>query len=240
MLKKWLKGVCTAILLLALVLAAQVCTAKADLLEPDWPDNLPGRWSNLWDGEETGEDPDEVVRGELELGEDGRMIFSCFGWSDKYLYSCAGTWSLEETAEGYWLMTLEFTSTDNPRYEGREYRAECLYDVYEEAWAEDSSLVTALIFTALSDAESSPFIDAFGWDGCALYRVLEPNMRVVKCKSFVSLRVGPSTSAERLAKVPLGAQVLGIPEYGEINGFIWCAYGSEYGYILAEYLEPIE
>ena len=68
MLKKWLKGVSTAVILLALVLAAQGCTAKADLIEPDWPDNLPGRWSNLWDGEETGEDPDEVVEGELELG----------------------------------------------------------------------------------------------------------------------------------------------------------------------------
>ena len=35
MLKNWLKGVCTAVLFLALVLAAQVCTAEANALEPD-------------------------------------------------------------------------------------------------------------------------------------------------------------------------------------------------------------
>ncbi len=240
MLRKWPKGAGTAVLLFALILAAQVCTASADLIEPDWPDNLPGRWSESWDEVQMGENPGEAVGRELELGEDGQAAIRYSGWNDKYLYSYSGTWSLEETAEGYWLMTLLFTSTDNPLYEGREYRTENVYDVYEESWIEDSSLVTALIFTPMGEAEASPFIDGYGWDDAALYREVEPNMRVVKCKSFVSLRVGPSTSAERLAKVPLGARVLAMPEYGETNGFIWCAYGDQYGYILAEYLKPIE
>ncbi len=240
MLKKWPKTVGAAVLLLVLALAAQICTARADLIEPDWPDNLPGRWSFLWDEQQSGEAPGEAVRGTLDFGEDGQAAFTCFGSDDKYLYSCTGTWSLRETDEGIWLMTLVFTSTDDPLYEGKEYRAENVYDVYEESWTEDSSLVTALIIYPWGDAEVSPFIDAFGWDSLALYRVLEPNMRVVKCKSFVSLRVFPSTSSERLVKVPLGAQVLALPEYGETNGFIWCAYGDMYGYILEEYLQPIE
>ena len=58
------------------------------------------------------------------------------------------------------------------------------------------------------------------------------------CKDYVSLRSKASKSSTRLAKVPLGASVLAYPDE-EQNGFILCVYQDEYGYILAEYLEPI-
>ena len=65
-------------------------------------------------------------------------------------------------------------------------------------------------------------------------------MRVVNCKNFVSLRAKPAASSARLAKVPLGALVLALPGAEEQNGFVWCTYRDEYGYILAEYLQPVE
>ena len=34
--------------------------------------------------------------------------------------------------------------------------------------------------------------------------------------------------------------VLAYPEFGEKDGFILCVYHDEYGYILADYLEPVE
>ena len=89
----------------------------------------------------------------------------------------------------------------------------------------------------------SPFTEVYGEDcagGLALHREQGPNMRVVKCKEFVSLREARSTSAKRLAKVPLGALVLAFPEYGEENGFIYCVYHDEEGFILAEYLSPAD
>ena len=86
----------------------------------------------------------------------------------------------------------------------------------------------------------TPFEEMYGYDGAALYSRKEPNMRVVKCSSYVSLRTKRSKSSARLLKVPLGALVLAFPESGEENGFLLCLYHNEYGFILKEYLEPVE
>lgn len=58
---------------------------------------------------------------------------------------------------------------------------------------------------------------------------------VVNCKSWVSLREEPSTSAKRLAKLPKGALVIYISS--EENGFTFVRYGTLEGYVLARYLE---
>ena len=63
-------------------------------------------------------------------------------------------------------------------------------------------------------------------------------MVVVNCEEWVSLRDGPSTSAARLARVPLGEVVF---ECSRVEGgFIYCTYQGQRGYILAKYLEPAE
>ena len=58
--------------------------------------------------------------------------------------------------------------------------------------------------------------------------------RVVNCEEWVSLRAAPDTTAERLAKVPLGAEVTDCALAG--NGFVACAYAGQAGYILGDYL----
>ena len=64
------------------------------------------------------------------------------------------------------------------------------------------------------------------------------DMEVVNCESYVSLRAEPSTKAERLAKVSLGETVTNCHWYD--NDFIYCEYDGQSGYILAEYLEPLD
>ena len=60
------------------------------------------------------------------------------------------------------------------------------------------------------------------------------SMYVVNCEEWVSLRAAPDTSAERLAKVPLGAEVTGC--VSAANGFIACSYAGQAGYILDDHL----
>lgn len=66
---------------------------------------------------------------------------------------------------------------------------------------------------------------------------LAEDMMVVNCEEWVSLRQSPSTSAERLMKVPL-YEIVEDCERAE-NGFTRCAYQGVIGYILDEYLEPV-
>ena len=63
----------------------------------------------------------------------------------------------------------------------------------------------------------------------------EGMLRIVNCQDWVSLRSAPSTQAERLAQVPLGAFVTG--EYDPYSEFSYCSYEGVSGYILNEYLE---
>ena len=63
-------------------------------------------------------------------------------------------------------------------------------------------------------------------------------MMVDHCDEWVSLRDGPGTGCDRIAKVPLYAIVTDA-EHDEFCGdFIYCNYDGQYGYILAKYLEP--
>ena len=59
-------------------------------------------------------------------------------------------------------------------------------------------------------------------------------MTVVKCEEWVSMRSEPSTSAERVTTVPLGAQVTHCAAYS--SEFIYCEYNGCSGYVLADYL----
>ena len=64
------------------------------------------------------------------------------------------------------------------------------------------------------------------------------SMMVDHCDEWVSLRNGPGTGCERIAKVPLYAVVTDC-ERGPLTGdFIYCCYDGQWGYILAKYLEP--
>lgn len=59
------------------------------------------------------------------------------------------------------------------------------------------------------------------------------DQRVTGCESWVSLRETPSTSANRLNIVPLGAKVTDCVKNGS---FVKCTYKGMTGYILAKYL----
>lgn len=68
--------------------------------------------------------------------------------------------------------------------------------------------------------------------------VITETMRVVKCESWVSLREKPAQNSTRLKQVPLGAVVYHCVK--DVKGFAFCQYEGTYGYILFEYLEPID
>lgn len=63
-------------------------------------------------------------------------------------------------------------------------------------------------------------------------------MQVVNCKEWISLRTMPSTSADTIARIPLGEEVIwaGLAE----NGFYHVIYQGKSGYALAEYLVLIQ
>ena len=130
---------------------------------------------------------------------------------------------------------------DHPERPGNGYSTECAYNVSAESWLENDTEYTAFILEETGNGNGdTPFRELYGYDGAAMYRERKPNMRVVNCSSYVSLREKRSASSGRIAKVPLGAQVLAFPEAGDENGFILCVYHDKYGYILSEYLEKIE
>ena len=66
--------------------------------------------------------------------------------------------------------------------------------------------------------------------------------RVVNCNEWISLREHPSTSAVRLAKIPLGATVkiykglLGERSNSPTDGFYWTEYNGMHGWCLMEYI----
>ena len=71
----------------------------------------------------------------------------------------------------------------------------------------------------------------------ALAEASGKDMVVVNCEEWVSLRAEPSTSARRLAKVPLDQIVTHCAPSS--NGFTYCEYQGQGGYILTEYLEAL-
>ncbi|MBR4457353.1 MAG: SH3 domain-containing protein [Clostridia bacterium] len=218
-----------SVLFLCVLLAALACAATAFAADPEMETLLPGRWSEEYEGVET----------VLALGEDGVMSLSCRSTDGSFAWTCGGTWSFTFVPDYSDHLTLHFTLTNNPAYEGTEYDVECLYEAYTESWVENDTEQIALILTAVSCSGVCPFEEAFGSADVVLYRRLGPNMRIANCKEWVALREKPNKSATRLAKVPLGAPVLAYPE-SRSGDFILCVYHDQYGYILAQYLEPIE
>ncbi len=233
-----------ALLLAVLFLAAHTCPAFA--ADPEMRERIPGTWIfSLYADEptESWEEPPTVDLAFLTLEEDGKMTLACRGRDGQSAYSFEGAWSFEYSPESYDSLTLLFASAAGLPSDGAGYSRECVYDAYTESWVEDGVLIRYLILTEIRCSGVSPFEEVYGEDGAwsvALYRELRPNMRVVNCKEYVSLRQKPSKSSARLMKVPLGAFVLAFPEHGEKNGFTWCLYSDEYGYILTEYLEPVD
>ena len=63
-------------------------------------------------------------------------------------------------------------------------------------------------------------------------------LKVVNCDEYVTLRSWPDTSADALAKVPLGKTVDEIHEAG--NGFLCVSYRGQTGYVLERYLRVAE
>lgn len=61
-------------------------------------------------------------------------------------------------------------------------------------------------------------------------------MTIVNCDEWVSLREGPSSSSDRLTKIPLGATVYEC--YLWSDEFAYCEYAGMGGYVKTQYLAP--
>lgn len=230
--------------LLVLLLAAQAFALTAFADDEALLEALPGQWifSAYTEEQEAGEETPEADLAILTLNRDGSLSLLCRDKEGGYLCTCEGVWSSELVRDGMDRLTLRFTSSDLPAHAGA-YSAECTYNIYSEGWVENDIHHTYLILEEDGSGGTSPYVELYGEDAAwslALHREQAPNMRVVRCSSYVSLRESRSKSSAQLAKVPLGAQVLAFPENGNENGFLWCVYHDTYGYILKEYLQPIE
>ena len=64
------------------------------------------------------------------------------------------------------------------------------------------------------------------------------DMQVTNCNEWVSLRSGPGSSTQQIAKVPLGTVLTDC--YEAENGYIWVNYNGQGGYISAQYLKPYQ
>ncbi|MBR5257685.1 MAG: hypothetical protein IKV51_01920, partial [Clostridia bacterium] len=64
------------------------------------------------------------------------------------------------------------------------------------------------------------------------------NQMVTVVNEWASLRKSPSTSSERLIKVPLYAIVTSCT--GPVDGFVRCTYKGKTGSILAKYLKKAD
>ena len=60
---------------------------------------------------------------------------------------------------------------------------------------------------------------------------------VSNCNSYITLRLEPSTKADEILKIPLGATVVAFEEVE--NGFLYVNYANEVGYALKKYLSPV-
>ena len=208
--------------------------------------SLPGEWTytGYIEEQDTDQETPTADLALLTLGEGGWAALDCYDTKGEYLSVWGATWYYKPVPEYGGELTLEFNWTDDPDYgdeDMNDFRLECVWAAYTESWIENDTLITYLILNPeIRSSGVSPFEAYYDDPIPALHKDQGPNMRVVNCKEFVSLRETRSTSAKRLAKIPLGALVLAFPEYGEENGFIYCVYHDEEGYILAEYLEAIE
>ncbi len=230
----------TAAPLLIILSLALICTAfPASADDAELLKKLPGEWSVTDTVEKEGEEPLEVTA-VMDLKKDGGLTLTVKNGDGDTLYTYEGTWSSSLVEGGSDRLILDLNATDHPLYEGQEYHVICDYGIYAEGWMEEGALRTFMVLEMPVCDGVSPFEDIFGWPEVALDRDFGPNMRIVNCKEYVSLRKDRSTSSARLKKVPLGAEVFAFPDFGDEKGFILCNYDGTAGYILKEYLEPIE
>ncbi len=246
------------IYLFILALLAAPCAAKGSAMIPapageELLKALPGRWTFTDDPA----GPDAA----LEFKEDGGVSLAFYNKNGDYLYACEGTYTFRAVPEQSDILTLEFISTDDPARAGGEYDLTCVYGIYAEAWIDQETMYTALIFEETlpeaaepeqdpeqpgqeqpipEDRITTPFEDAYDYNGAVLYQIREPNMVIANCRSYASLRAKRSKRSTRLLKIPVGSEVLAFPEDGYLNGFVLCAYHDELGYILKQYLRAIE
>ena len=64
------------------------------------------------------------------------------------------------------------------------------------------------------------------------------DMQVTNCTDWVSMRSGPGSDYSQVLRVPLDAIVIGCVQAG--NGYVWCCYNEQMGYISAQYLKEYE
>ena len=229
----------TALFAFALFFAA-LCAATAFAADDTLPELLPGQWSETYENQEEEGAPEKSITATLVLEADGKMGFAYNISEGESVCIYEGTWEFEFVPDLCDKLHLHFTSTDNPKYAGVDYDVECVYEIYTESWVEKDTEFIYLLFTDTSKSAVTPFEEAGSLSGMALHREKGPNMQIINCKDYVSLRAKRSKTSTRLAKVPLGAQVLAFPEYGEENGFVYCFYNDQAGFILSEYLAPVE
>ncbi len=223
-------------LLVAALLAAQAWAVTAAADDEELARKLPGLWYSV---EEVGEDDESLreVKLTLLLVPDGTLTLLTEDPVGAPAATLTGTWAFTLVRDGLDTLTLTF----DPAEEGG-VPVECVYQVYAEGWVENDIQNTWLIMEdGVATGGVSPFTEILGYDGAVgVHREEGPNMRVVNCKEYVSMRAERSTKSDRLMKVPLGALVFAFPEFGDENGFLLCSYHDESGFILAEYLEPVE
>ena len=126
-------------LLLVLALAAQACGMTAAADDAELLAMLPGQWT-CDDGVELTDQEMVDTNLVLTLGENGQMSLHCTMNEGQYDYTYEGTWTSELVTEmdpetGMTdKLTLRFTSTNNPLYDGSDYGVECVYlSSYERA-----------------------------------------------------------------------------------------------------------
>lgn len=215
--------------LFALILTAQLFAVPARAADLELLHNLPGEWFAAGlEVEREGETP-WLADLFLTLEESGDMELVIYNDSGDCVNTFSGTWSSEYYSEEMDRLLLEFDYAEDP----------FVYNIYSEAGVENNVHRTWLILEETEHEEQTPFERYFEFDGMSFCREKGPDMRVVNCDSWVSLREEPSTSARRITKVPLGALVF---TYGQIDDFTYCVYENEdqAGFILTRYLEPIE
>lgn len=240
MLQKAIRNPRAAALLFALLLAAQLFPVTVSADDAELSRQLPGRWAfAVYAGETEGETQDLAF---LTFEKGGRASLLCSDAAGETLCDLEGTWSFGLVTGGMDRLSLTLSSAGSASGAAGAYATECTYDIYTESWDENDVRHEVLILEETGSG-ASPFAEFYGEDGASpisLHREEGPNRRVVNCREYVSLREARSKSSARLAKVPLGALVHAYPEAGEEGGFVLCTYHDEYGYILAEYLAPVE
>ena len=141
----------------------------------------------------------------------------------------------EASLQGYGLPSCAdlavYTRARQAETEERYYDA---YELYKQADVMDA-LTRAIELSEYKPSSSPiPLITPTPKPTMVIIDDTSNRMYIVNCNEWVSLRAYMSTSAERLAKVPLGATVTNVQKASE--GFSYVTYNGMQGYIQNQYL----